>query len=238
LDHDAEATLLLERLTTLVNDCHLLPTELRLLQVTSEAIFFQDVFGYRYPIEELSDGYRSVLSLTFDIVRHLAAVHGASRVFDVEQPNMVSAPGIVLIDEIDAHLHPSWQRTIGQWFRARFPRVQFIVTTHSPLICQAAEVGTVFRLPMISDDGEQGEMVEGGVRARLVYGNILEAYSSGAFGDDVNRSDASRDQLNRLAELNQKELLAELSADEREQQSRLRAAFPTAAYSTTFEDRA
>ena len=51
------------------------------------------------------------------------------------------APGVVLIDEVDAHLHPTWQRRIGLWFREHFPKLQFIVSTHSPLICQAATVG-------------------------------------------------------------------------------------------------
>lgn len=233
LEHDSEATLLLERLTTLVNDCELLPSGLQLLPVGPDAILFRDGYGFDYPIDELSDGCRSILSLTFDIVRHLAAAYGPARVFDAEHPTIVSAPAVVLIDEIDAHLHPSWQRTIGQWFRARFPRVQFIVTTHSPLICQAAESGTVFRLPMRPDDGDVGEMLEGDVRARLVYGNILEAYSSGAFGDDVGRSEASRELIYRLAELNQKELSAGLLPDDQAEQARLRAILPLMAHATT-----
>jgi predicted ATPase len=237
LEHDAEATLLLERLTTLVNECDLLPSGSQLLPVRPDAILFRDVLGYDYPIEELSDGYRSVLSLTFDIVRHLSVAYGPARVFDAEHPDIVSAPGIVLIDEIDAHLHPSWQRTIGQWFRVRFPRVQFIVTTHSPLVCQAAEVGTVFRLPTTLEDFDRGEMLEGDARARLVYGNILEAYSSGAFGDNVNRSDSSREHMNRLAILNQKELAVGLLPAERTEQARLRAALPTIAHTIIPEGR-
>jgi hypothetical protein len=233
LEQDAEATLLLERLTTLVNECDLLPSGPRLLPVRPDAIFFRDALGYDYPIEELSDGYRSVLSLTFDIVRHLSVAHGPARVFDAERTDIVSAPGIVLIDEIDAHLHPSWQRTIGQWFRTRFPRVQFIVTTHSPLVCQAAEVGTVFRLPTTLDDADHGEMLEGDARARLVYGNILEAYSTGAFGDNVTRSDSSAEHMNRLAILNQKELAAGLLPEEKAEQALLRAALPTIAHTIT-----
>lgn len=46
----------------------------------------------------------------------------------------VTAEGIVLIDEIDSHLHPEWQRTIGDWLHRTFPRLQFIAATHSPLI--------------------------------------------------------------------------------------------------------
>ena len=48
--------------------------------------------------------------------------------------------GVILIDEIDAHLHPAWQKRIGFWLKAHFPNIQFIVTTHSPFICQAADI--------------------------------------------------------------------------------------------------
>jgi len=54
---------------------------------------------------------------------------------------------VVLIDEIDAHLHPEWQREIGFWLRRHFPNIQFFVTTHSPIICQAADPNGLFVLP-------------------------------------------------------------------------------------------
>jgi hypothetical protein len=54
---------------------------------------------------------------------------------------------LVLIDEIDAHLHPEWQREIGFWLKRHFPLVQFLVTTHSPIICQAADDNGLFVLP-------------------------------------------------------------------------------------------
>jgi hypothetical protein len=54
---------------------------------------------------------------------------------------------VVLIDEVDAHLHPEWQREIGFWLKRHFPKVQFIVTTHSPLILQAADPNGLFVLP-------------------------------------------------------------------------------------------
>jgi predicted ATP-binding protein involved in virulence len=47
--------------------------------------------------------------------------------------------GVVLIDELDAHLHPTWQRQIGSWLKSCFPNLQFIVATHSPFIPQAAD---------------------------------------------------------------------------------------------------
>lgn len=48
--------------------------------------------------------------------------------------------GVVLIDELDAHLHPKWQRQIGQWLRLKFPNLQFIVATHSPFVAQVIDV--------------------------------------------------------------------------------------------------
>jgi hypothetical protein len=60
---------------------------------------------------------------------------------------VIQRSGVVLIDEIDAHLHPEWQREIGFWLKRHFPNIQFIVTTHSPIICQAADENGLFVLP-------------------------------------------------------------------------------------------
>ncbi len=59
----------------------------------------------------------------------------------------VKRSGVVLVDEIDAHLHPEWQRKIGFWLKRHFPNIQFLVTSHSPIICQAADPGGLFVLP-------------------------------------------------------------------------------------------
>jgi hypothetical protein len=133
----------------------------------------------------------------------------------------------VLIDEVDAHLHPTWQREIGVWFTRLFPHIQFIVTTHSPLICQAAT--TVFRLPTPGTE-EVGQRITGTDFVRLRYGNVLEAYGTEAFGRGVTRSEESKEMLERLAELNLKELEAGLTKKEKREQERLRAAMPTTAH--------
>lgn len=152
-------------------------------------------------------------------------------IFDKNDPSKVIAPGVVLIDEVDAHLHPTWQRKIGQWFRKYFPNMQFIVTTHSPLICQAAEHGTVFRLPRPGTD-ETGRMIVGDELNRLVYGNVLDAYGTELFGENVTRSEASEKKLQQLAELNSKELREGLTPKERKKQNELRRMLPTTAYQT------
>ena len=79
----------------------------------------------------LSDGYRSVLALAGDLVWRLIEAFP-----DSKKP--LEQEGVVLIDELDIHLHPTWQRNIAQWLQNVFPNIQFIVATHSPLIAAGA----------------------------------------------------------------------------------------------------
>ena len=181
---------------------------------------FVDGSGIELAVEELSDGYRSTIGLTFELVRQLAEHYGANAIWSSasEGPPTITAAGIVLIDEVDAHLHPSWQRDIGGWFTSWFPNIQFIVTTHSPLICQAAVRGSILRLPDPGQD-ELPRVVTGLERERLLFGNVLDALATESFGRVPSRSDAGRRKLERLAELNQKSLregLDETELDERE----------------------
>ena len=80
---------------------------------------------YTFGIEQLSHGYRNLLALVLDFARRLAQAHP-------NWPNPLEAPGILLIDEIELHLHPRWQQTVIPNLRAAFPNTQIIVATHSP----------------------------------------------------------------------------------------------------------
>jgi ABC-type multidrug transport system ATPase subunit len=82
----------------------------------------------RIPVRQLSDGERGTLALVLDLTRRLAQANP-----ELADP-AAEAEAIVLIDEIDLHLHPKWQRQILQNLRAAFPRCQFIATTHSPQV--------------------------------------------------------------------------------------------------------
>ncbi|MCX6872973.1 MAG: AAA family ATPase [Verrucomicrobia bacterium] len=77
----------------------------------------------------------------------LRSAHNSLVERNAEGKMSVISSGVVLIDEIDAHLHPEWQREIGFWLKGHFPNVQFLVTTHSPIICQAADPNGLFVLP-------------------------------------------------------------------------------------------
>jgi predicted ATP-binding protein involved in virulence len=83
-------------------------------------------------LRELGYGYQVTLAWVVDLAQKMFI-----RYKDSENP--LHEPAIVLVDEIDLHLHPEWQRKIISFLSEQFPRTQFIVTTHSPLIVQSAE---------------------------------------------------------------------------------------------------
>lgn len=211
---------LLDHVIAFVNQRGFLPHQAQLKNVSSDGVVFVDGNGVQVLVEELSDGYRSVLSMTFELIRQMSRVYPVNKIFSVDSSKII-APGVVLIDEIDAHLHPTWQRRIGLWFREHFPKIQFIVTTHSPLVCQAAEHGTVFRLPAPGSEAK-AQMITGDDLNQLLYGDVLDAYGTQLFGEDVTRSDAGLEKLERLARLNQKGLRETLTAKERAEQVELR----------------
>lgn len=81
------------------------------------------------PVSALSDGIRSVISMVADIAYRMVRLNP-----DLGAEVALKTPGIVLIDEVDMHLHPSWQQTVVTDLRRAFPQVQFIITTHSPQV--------------------------------------------------------------------------------------------------------
>lgn len=88
-------------------------------------------------LQQLSDGYRTMLALVMDLARRMALAN-ADRQWP-EGENVLHSPGIVLIDEVELHLHPSWQQTVLPRLMEIFPNVQFIVTTHSPQVITSLE---------------------------------------------------------------------------------------------------
>jgi hypothetical protein len=143
----------LELVISLLDD-ELLPNEIRVKRVDSDGLWLEDRNGVELSWGEMSDGYRAALALLADILRHLLNHYGLDDLTarDAEGKLFITRSGVVLIDEIDAHLHPEWQREIGFWLKKRFPNIQFIVTSHSPLICQAADPNGLFVLPEPGSD--------------------------------------------------------------------------------------
>lgn len=230
LEKDEGARALTEGLITFINNSGLLPHGAKIIEITSSGVMVDNGADTRVPVEEMSDGYRSVLSMTFELIRAMDAAFGTETLLKAlgTGSDKVELPGVILIDEVDAHLHPAWQKRIGSWFTERFPMAQFFVTTHSPIICQAAERGSIWRLANPGSEEPSGR-ITGQEADRLIYGNILEAYSTEHFGTDVTRSGSSKEMLHRLAELNRKSLKGDLNPSEQEERSRLQRRLPSTA---------
>lgn len=86
----------------------------------------------RQPFSNLSDGHRCMLAMVGDIAQKAAKLNPQFGSNVLEQTE-----GIVLIDELDLHLHPSWQRHVIDDLRRTFPKIQFVCTTHSPFLIQS-----------------------------------------------------------------------------------------------------
>ena len=233
LENDGEAEAIQDAVVSFINKAELLPHGARIAGVASDRVEIVDGQCVRVAAEEMSDGYRSILSLTFELMRLMFWAFGTKTALEGidSATGTIELPGVVAIDEIDAHLHPAWQQRIGEWFVQRFPETQFLVTTHSPIICRATRHGSVWLLPA-PGSAEEARRVVGADLDRLIDGNILDAYGTDLFGGGVSRSDQSREKLERLARLNRKRLSACLSLSEQRELDHLRAAMPSSPNTT------
>lgn len=110
-------------------------------------IVYRDKDGkwHKHPFHELSDGFRNTMSLVADIAYRMAVLNP-----QLLENVVKETPGIVIIDEIDQHLHPQWQRAILKSLMRIFPNVQFIVSTHSPSVIASAKKN---QLILLGEDG-------------------------------------------------------------------------------------
>ena len=97
---------------------------------TSPIIEFKTPFGW-VEMDNLSFGFKSMVAWILDVFARMVEWYSDSE-------NPLHEPVVILVDEIDLHLHPKWQRQIFTFLGERFPRAQFVVTAHSPLIVQSA----------------------------------------------------------------------------------------------------
>ncbi len=124
--------------------CDLLPDvrQIRITEPTEKtptpSAQFQTPYGW-VPLRGLGHGYQSLVAWVVDF---------ASRMFGryPDSENPLAEPAVALIDEIDLHLHPAWQRRVMGHLTEQFPNTQFIASAHSPLIVQAAQDANVVLL--------------------------------------------------------------------------------------------
>lgn len=160
-----------------------------------------DKAGKTLIVSQLSQGEKSLLALVGDIARRLAIMNPS-----LENPLL--GDGIVLVDEVDLHLHPKWQRRLIQQLTETFPNCQFILTTHSPLVIS----DTKDVLCYVLDDGELEER-------NGLYGLDANQVLLSVMDTDARNSEV-QDRLDRLLDLLQdkklkeaRALFEELSAD-------------------------
>ncbi|WP_309143275.1 AAA family ATPase [Nostoc sp. CHAB 5836] len=101
--------------------------------------------GEELIVNQLSDGEKCLLAMVGDLARRLAIANPSL-------PDPLQGSGVVLIDEIELHLHPKWQREIIPALTRTFPNCQFIVTTHSPQVISQVKPEGIYILEK-TDEG-------------------------------------------------------------------------------------
>lgn len=110
-----------------------------------------DKYGMSLNVSQLSDGEKCTMALFGDLARRLALANP-------NKENPLLGEGVVLIDEIELHMHPAWQRGVLKKLRTTFPNVQFIITTHSPIVL--SEIDDSYKVFYLSSDKEGVQITE------------------------------------------------------------------------------
>ncbi len=142
--------------------------------------------GQTFSMDQLSDGEKCLIAMIGDIARRLAI---ANPTLD----NPLDGEGIVLIDEIDLHLHPTWQRMVAPRLVETFPGLQFIISTHSPQVLSHVKDKSVFLL----SQAEEGIVHRSPTEA---YGQTYERILEDVFVVDA-RPDEIQEELDELFDL-------------------------------------
>lgn len=140
-------------------------------------------------LKELSLGYKSMITWVVDL---------ASRLFEryKDSENPIAEPAVVLIDELDLHLHPSWQRKIINFLTKNFVNTQFIVTAHSPLIVQSA---TNANIVLLKREGDH--VIIDNTITSIKNWRVDQILTSDLFGIDTSRPPYIEEFLNERKEI-------------------------------------
>lgn len=139
------------------------------------------------PLMALSDGYKSFIGWIGDLIGQLLDVTEDKIPID-------QIPGIVLLDEIDLHLHPAWQRSVVPALAKAFPRLQFFFTSHSPLVAATVQHQNVFITDIAPDGTAMLKQIEEHVYGRGIEELLLSSY----FGLLSTRPEAFQEQAHGL----------------------------------------
>ncbi len=112
--------------------------------------------GINIPFQSLSDGYRAFIGWVGDLLYHVC--YGCPK-----GKKLVESSGVVLVDEIDLHLHPKWQMEVMSTVATALPRLQFIITSHSPLVAGSLESMNVHTLKLTQANTTKVERLTNGI---------------------------------------------------------------------------
>ena len=124
------------------------------LDADSQKLTMEHDAGFELKIDQLSDGIRNMVGMVADIAYRCYQLNphlGARAALD--------AKGIVMIDEVDMHLHPSWQQLVIGQLQEAFPNIQFIVTTHSPQVLSTVSSECIRVLHEVTDEDGHRRMI-------------------------------------------------------------------------------
>lgn len=227
LEGKSGAAELKKNVIALLND-GLLPDGVMVEDIDTEALWVKQ-HNVRLPLTEMSDGYRTTTALIMDIVHHLQKCFGSLEVEEARDDDgrflRVLHEGVVLIDEVDLHLHVVWQKRIGFWLKRHFPNIQFIVTTHSPFVCQAADPRGLIRLPAPGEN-RPVEHVSEELYNTVVNGSLDEAVLTDLFGLETPYSEETEKLRERVAELEARLQSGEATPVEEEEFDQLSSQLP------------
>lgn len=144
-------------------------------------------YGERLIVNQLSDGEKCLMALVGDIARRMAMANPV-------RGNPLEGEGIILIDEIDLHLHPMWQRMIIPKLTAVFPNCQFLISTHSPHVITHVQPENLFLLSMTAEGLQVARPSES-------YGKTVERILEDLMGLDTTRPEIVKEALRRIYEL-------------------------------------
>ena len=142
--------------------------------------------GKRMTVNQLSDGEKCLIALVGDLARRLAIANPV-------RENSMQGKGIVLIDEIDLHLHPKWQRIIVPTLNRVFPNIQFIISTHSPHVLTHVRPENLFLLALSDQGIESNHPAES-------YGKNADRVLEDLMGLETTRPDVINRKLIKLYE--------------------------------------
>jgi len=135
-----------------------------------------------FSLEQLSGGYRVMLALVMDLARRLAQANP-----HLEEP--CESPAIVLIDEIDLHLHPKWQQRVLVDLIKTFPNTQFIVTTHSAPVLTTVKPENIVVLSYQEGKLTANSPSSNSFRGKSFRGTYAQTFASkGAFSPEIRYS--------------------------------------------------